>query len=221
MLAEQHQRTGQTTECACGREREDHRLRIGDAGALGRDGIEADHTQPKSQNRSRQDHANDDGEHQGQRKPGVDRKGIVAGQQRKLGRFRNFEGLREGRRTRHRLAQQQGRLHGPIEQPDADEGQQQCRDHLVGAGLHLQHRGEPAPQRAGDNSRERRQDEGQSQRKAADMAVERHRGGRDAADGDLPLAADIGQVGTVCEHEAEPDQCEHRAAVERRREREG
>ena len=40
------------------------------------------------------------------------------------------------------------------------------------------------------------------------MAVQRDRRGRDAADRDLPFAADIGEIGAVGEDEAETDQRE-------------
>ena len=79
----------------------------------------------------------------------------------------------------------------------------------------LQHGGDAAPKRAGDNRGQHRQDERQSKRQLGDMAIEGDGGCGDAADGDLSFAADIGQVGAVGEHKAEPDQREGDAAVDR------
>ena len=52
---------------------------------------------------------------------------------------------------------------------------------------------------------------------AGHAAVEAHGGGGDAAERDLALAADVGEVGALGEDEAEADQAEREGAVDRGR----
>ena len=66
-----------------------------------------------------------------------------------------------------------------------------------------------------DNGREHRQQEGKPERQSADMTVKCYRRRRDAADGNLALAADIGEIGAVRQDEAEPDQRERQASIDR------
>ena len=86
---------------------------------------------------------------------------------------------------------------------------------------HLQHAGDAAPERAGQRAAQQRHDHGEAERQAGDGAPQRQRGGGDAADGDLALAAHVGEVGADGEDEAEADQRQRHGAVDRGADGEG
>ena len=216
LVAEQHEAAGKSAERAGNRKREHHHALIGNAGAVGGNRIEADRAELHAKQGLAQHDRGYDCDNYRDRQTDVHGEGIIAGQKRELGRFRNFQRLRQRRRTGHRLAQQSRRLHAPIHEPDRDERQQQRADDFVGADLDFQDAGNRAPEHARHCSGKQRNDERQPDRQAGDAAVKRDCGRGDAADRDLTLAADIHQIGAVGDDEADTDQRKGNAAVDRR-----
>ena len=78
-------------------QREDDRARIGNAGTIRRHRVEPDGAQPQPEYCLRQQHRHDDGNHDRQRKPDVERKRVVVRQQRQLGLVGDFERLGQRR----------------------------------------------------------------------------------------------------------------------------
>ena len=112
---------------------------------------------------------------------------------------------------RHRLAQQGLGLHRAVDHPDGDEREQQRADDLVGAGLDLEPAGDAAPRAAG------RRGEHAARRTTAPAGRPRRcrglHGGGDAAERDLALAADVGEVGALGRTKPRPTRPSARARL--------